>query len=293
MDATPLTYQNKTEIKELLAAFVAKSGSVEGASKSLRGVTERTISEILKGDRMNIEHGVWLTVGGQVGWKHQHKIKIVETANSKTLILYFEMAKEAGETFAIVGAAGSGKTFTGMHYAKAKAGRNVYLIQCAEYLNKPNFLKELLKVMGRNAGGKSVYDMMEEIVSVLRTQDKPLIIMDEVDKLRPDVLSFFITLYNKLHGVCGIVWTSTDAIITKIDRGVKANKIGFNEIFSRIGRKFIELPGISKKEVEAFCATNDITEPEQISQVWNECEKDIRRVDRAIIKHKMKNQKAA
>ena len=35
MDATPLTYQNKTEIKELLAAFVAKSGSVEAVLKAL------------------------------------------------------------------------------------------------------------------------------------------------------------------------------------------------------------------------------------------------------------------
>ena len=197
---------------------------------------------------MNIEHGVWLTVGGQVGWKHQHKIKIVETANSKTLILYFEMAKEAGETFAIVGAAGSGKTFTGMHYAKAKAGRNVYLIQCAEYLNKPNFLKELLKVMGRNAGGEVClrHDGGNSIGSANSGQ-APYHNGRSRQAYKLDVLSFFITLYNKLHGVLGIARTSTDAIITKIDRGVKANKIGFNEIFSRIGRKFIELPGISKK----------------------------------------------
>lgn len=292
-DSTPLTYQNKKAIRDRLKVIFDKCGSVEETAKALVGVSEITISEILKGDRMNIEHCVWLTVGKQVGWKHQHKIKIVDTANSRTLLFYFKAAKENGETFAIVGGAGSGKTTTAMHFSKAEAGRNVYLLQCAEYLNRPTFLKELLKVMGRNAGGKTVYDMMEEIVSVLSTQDQPLIIMDEVDKLRPDVLSFFITLYNRLHGVCGIVWTSTDAIIQKIDRGVKANKIGFNEIYSRIGRRFIELPGIKKNEVEAICALHDITDPEEVSEAWNECESDLRRIDRIVIKKKMKNQKAA
>lgn len=292
MDATPLTYQNKKEIRDLLIARFNKfDGSLQDTANSLEGVSEITVADILKGDRMNIEHCVWLTVGKQVGWKHRHKIKIIDTANSRTLLFYFKAAKEEGETFALVGAAGSGKTFVGMHYAKSEAGKNVYLLQCAEYLNRPTFLKELLKVMGRNAGGKTVYEMMEEIVSTLRVQDHPLIIMDEVDKLRPDVLSFFITLYNRLHGMCGIVWTSTDAIVAKIDRGVKANRIGFNEIYSRIGRRFIELPGVKKKEVFDICNQHGITDPEDQSQVWNECDGDFRRVDRVIIKAKMKNEK--
>jgi hypothetical protein len=178
-----------------------------------------------------------------------------------------------------------------MHYAKSEAGKYVYLLQCAEYMNRPTFLKELLKVMGRNAGGKTTYDMMEEIVTVLKSQTNPLIIMDEIDKLRPDVLSFFITLYNRLHGYCGIVWTSTDAIIPKIERGVKANRIGFNEIYSRIGRRFIELPGLKQKEVEEVCALNGVEEPEERAKIWNESEGDFRRVDRMLFKYNIQKAK--
>jgi len=291
-DVTPLTYQDKSDIRSLLIAFVERHDSFEDAANKIKEVSPSTLKEIIKGDRMNIAHLVWLNVGKAIGWKHRHKYNIVDTQNSKTLLFYFNAAKEHGETFAIVGNAGSGKTFVGKHYSKANAGKHVYLLQCSEYLNKDTFLKELLKVMGRNAGSKNVYEMMEEIVTVLSAQDCPLIIMDEVDKLKPAVLSFFITLYNKLHGLCGIVWMSTDAIVQKIDRGVRLNKIGFNEIFSRIGRRFIELPGITKKEVEAICKENGITEAEDLSEVWNDCDGDCRRIDRMIIKNKMKKQRA-
>jgi len=288
VDTTNLTYYNKQEIMQLLTSRYNETGSIEECAASMPGISERTIADMLKGDRMNIEHCVWIAVGKKLGWKHKHKIKIVETANSRTLLFYFNAAKEQGETFALVGSAGSGKTYVGMHYAKSEAGKNVYLLQCAEYLNKNTFCKELLKVMGRNAGGKSTYDMMEEIVTVLRGHNKPLIILDEVDKLRNDVISFFITLYNRLYGFCGIVWTSTDAIVQKIERGVKSNRIGFNEIYSRIGRRFIELPGLKKKEVEEVCIQQGVDDPEERAQIWNECDKDFRRVDRMIFKHNMK-----
>lgn len=291
-DRTPLTYQDKQEIRSHLERFVSENGGIEIASARFADVPEASIREIMKGDRMNIAHTIWLKVGKVVGWSQRHKIKFVETKNSKILTYFFETAKEFGETFAVVGDAGSGKTLTGKAYAKANAGKNVYHLTCAEYLNKDTFLRELLKVMGRNAGGKSVYEMMEEIVTVLGGQDQPLIIIDEVDKLKPNVLSFFITLYNKLHGSCGFVWTSTDAIVERIERGVRLKRIGFNEIFSRIGRKFIPLPGISKVESDAICKANGITDEADLWEVWNDANGDCRRIDRKIIQHQMKNRVA-
>lgn len=282
----------KSEIQKLLSDFCETLGSQSAAAKRLDDVSEATISQMLKNNWQNISDAMWRNVGKQVGWNHHKTQQFVETLNAQTLLLYFETAKEHGETFAITATAGSGKTFVGQHYARAMRGKNVYHLECAEYLNRRYFLIELMKIMGLPSGGMNIYEMMEEIISTLRSQDHPLIIMDEVDKLKPEVLLFFITLYNKLHGLCGIVWTSTSAIVTKIDKGVHANKIGYNEIFSRIGRRFITLPGLNKKEAEAICAGYDITDPTEVSSIWNESEGDIRRIDRNDVKNKMKNRRA-
>lgn len=282
----------KSEIQKLLVDFCDTMGSQSAASKRLEDVSEATVSQMLKGNWQNISDAMWRNVGKQVGWTHRKAQQFVETLNAQTLLLYFETAKEEGETFAITASAGSGKTFVGQHYAKVMRGKNVYHLECAEYLNRRYFLIELMKIMGLSAAGMNIYEMMEEIISTLRTQDHPLIILDEVDKLKPEVLLFFITLYNKLHGLCGFVWTSTSAIVSKVERGVRANKIGYNEIFSRIGRRFITLPGLNKKETEAICANYDITNPEEVSAIWNESEGDIRRVDRNYVKNKMKSRRA-
>ena len=162
--------------------------------------------------------------------------------------------------------------------------KNVYYLECAEYWNKKYFLLELLQAMGKSGAGMNVYELMNEVVSQLRKQDKPLIIMDEVDKLKDEVIYFFITLYNKLHGLCGIVWTSTPVIVGRIDKGINRNKKGFQEIKSRVGSRFIGLHGTNKNEVVQLCEANDITEAEDINRVFNEYGGDLRRIDRNYIK---------
>lgn len=292
-DVTPLTWNDKAAIIALLKKKHEDLGNnLAATGRALPGVSEITIADMLKGDRANIEHCVWMKVGKAVGWTNKHKVKIIDTANSKTLLMFFTTAKEFGQTFAIVGPAGSGKSITAKHFAKANASKNVYLIPCAEFLNRTEFLKLILRVMNRNAGGKNQYEMMDEIVGRLFTQIEPVMIFDEIDKLRPDVLNFFITFYNQLNGICGIVWLSTDSIVNKIERGVKARKPGFEELFSRIGRKFIELPGVKAAEVREICKANDINDPEDIETAVNEFEGDLRRVDRLLVKNEMKKRRA-
>lgn len=284
--------EQKQEIALLLRTYVDGHNSQKQAAATIDGVSEATIVQVLKGNWDHIAPEMWRTIGKQIGWNRRIS-SLVETMNFNTCILYFDIAKQHGETFAIVGGAGSGKTFAGEWYRDNMKSKNVYYIQCAEYWNKKNFLQEMCEAMGRNSSGMNVYELMKYIVAELRKQDHPLFIMDEVDKLKHEVKLFFITLYNQLHGLCGIVWTSTDAIMQQIDKGRNKNKIGYNEIFSRIGRRFVKLPGLSRAEAIQLCENHGITETEDAMQAWNECDGDIRRIDRNYIKNVMKKQKRA
>ncbi len=278
-----MNLDQKKEITSLLYNYVQGYGSQKQAFALLNGVSEATGINILNNRWNGISDSMWRTLGKQIGW-NERRSKMVETQDFNTVILYLSLAKEHGETFAITAKAGSGKTYASKWYAEQMKSKNVYYLECAEYWNKKYFLVELLQSMGRSAAGMNIYELMNEVVAQLRKQERPLIILDEVDKLKDEVLYFFITLYNKLHGICGIVWTSTPVIVGRIDKGINRNKKGFEEIKSRIGRRFIALNGTDKKEVVQLCEVNGITEVEDVNRIFNEYQGDLRRIDRNYIK---------
>lgn len=136
--------------------------------------------------------------------------------------------------------------------------------------------------MGGNSSGYTVGEMMDEIIKRLKTMENPLIIMDEADKLSDQVLYFFITLYNSLEDSCGIILCATDHLEKRIKKGLRLNKKGYQEIYSRIGRKFIELRGLGSRDIAMVCQANGITDKQQIKDVIEDSEYDLRRVKRKI-----------
>lgn len=282
----------KQEIHKLLISYLGdnekKNVSQKQAISHLKDVSEATIIAMRDMKWNGMSDQMWRTVGIELGWKKKRNF-FVETLNAMTLIMYFDVAKQHGEFFAIVGPEGSGKTESGEFYTQAMRGKNVWYLQCAEYWNKKYFLCEILRVMGKKSEGLNVYEMMETIVYELRRQDSPLFIVDEIDKLKPEVLLFFITLYNKLHRMCGVVWMSTDTIVSDIQKGIRKAKKGYRELFSRIGKSYIYLDKLDSDEIKQVCLANGIDEAPAITTVQNECEGDIRRLDRNYLKAEMKN----
>lgn len=282
-----LTEQNKKSISSLLAEYVGTFDSQKAAATSLNDCSEATLIQMLNGNWKNIADAMWFNVGKQVGFTGKEK-PLVETLTFLTLCLYFDIAKDNGSTIAVIGNAGCGKSYTGKFYAKAHRKNNVYYLECAEYWSKKDFLKLLLQKIGRNETGLNVAEMMQLIVKELRRKNAPLIILDEVDKLSDAVLKFFITLYNELNGMCGFVWTSTNNIQKRVTKGINSNKNGYQELKSRVGQNFIELPIASPDEVRELCKVHGITSDVQVATVVNEFTGDLRRVERHVLKNTMK-----
>ena len=284
---------NKTEIAKLLAVYVQGFTSQAKAASQLKDVSEATIIQMINNKWAFIADQMWLKVGKQVGW-NKKQIEIVETQDVRTLVEFFEIAREEGANFGITGNPGSGKTFTAEWYAHMNRKNAVYHIACSEYWNKKMFLSQILEKMGIINTGFNVAEMMNAIVSNLRRQHQPLLIIDEIDKVSDNVLYFYITLYNELKGLCGIVMLGTDYLSKRIDRGVLRNTKGFKEIYSRLGSKFITLDCTDKKEVIEICKAHGITEPLDIQEIFNTYKGDLRAIDRKVLKHRIaarKNEK--
>ena len=279
----------KREIQFLTQQYVEQFPSQAKAVATLKNVSEATLIQIKKGNWDSISDDMWRNVAKQVGYDSKGAWRMIETLDFNTIITYLDDAKQYANVFALVGPSGSGKTFTTQWYAKQK--QNVYHLPCAEYYNRKMFLSKLLECMGKENQGYNVSEMMDLIVETLLKQDRPLIVLDEADKLNDQVLYFFITLYNYLKGKCGIVLMATDFLSKRIMRGYRMNKKGYAEILSRVGRKFIQLHGVNNEEVKLICEANDLSNPQDIAEVWNDCELDLRRVERMVHKKKIKNSK--
>lgn len=272
-----ITQEEKQMICTRLAEYCEMMGSQNKAANSLQGVSGATITQMLTENWELISEKMWRSVAAQIGVKYT-KWNIVETRNYKALTSIFQDAQENALVLAVCGEAGTGKTLTGKAYSETH--KNVYLLGCSEYWNRKIFLQELLRVMGKNPAGDTVGDMVLDVVNELKRKDSPLIILDEADKLSDQVLFFFITFYNKLEDYCGIVMMATDYLEKKIRRGLRLNKKGYKEIYSRIGRKFIPMPGVSVTDIADVCRANGVQEQRMIDAVKTDCEGDLRRVKR-------------
>ncbi|MEZ5017377.1 MAG: AAA family ATPase [Flavipsychrobacter sp.] len=273
--------ERKHQIKEALLDYVGKYDSQNKAANSLNKVSSATITQVLKGNWDEISDEMWRRIAKQIGvddvWQ------FVETANtSKKIASYLEDAQRYTNVHAIVHREGGSKSATVKNYAKRNA--NAWYIACSEYFNRKTFLSKILQAMLRDNSG-TVSDMMHNIVTYIEGCDKPVLFIDEADKLSDQVLSFFITFSNELEDKCAIVLLGTNFLEKRIDKGVKLNRRGYKEIYSRIGRRFIEIaitPAQLKEDIKAICIANGISDALTITEITNKCDGDFRRVKKLV-----------
>ena len=272
-----ITNEEKEMIRVRLGEYCEMKGSQKRAATSLVGVSPATVTQIVTGKWELINEKMWRSIAAQIGVK-QTRWNIVETRNYRALSDIFSDAQENALVLAVCGEAGTGKSLTAAHYGAENP--NVYVLACSEYWNRKTFLRELLRVMGKNPAGDTVGDMVDDVVMALKRRENPLIILDEADKLSDQVMFFFITFYNKLEDYCGIVLMATDYLEKKVRRGLRLNKKGYKEIYSRIGRRFVAIPGLSATDISDVCRANGVEGLREIETVKKDCEGDLRRVKR-------------
>lgn len=273
-----INVEQKQQIKNALIAYIEQKGSQNKASKTI-GVSGATLSQIVNSNWENIADEMWRKVSAQIGSKDNEWLT-VRTRDFQLLEHLLTDAQEHSNVYGICGDAGSGKTEALKAYEKDN--KNVFRMSCNEFWNRKYFLAELLSAMGRDYSGLTVAEMMGEAVRVLKSAEQPLLILDEADKLTDQVLYFFITLYNHLEDHCGIILIATDHLEKRIKRGLKLNKKGYKEIYSRIGRKFIELKGVGSSDIQQICIANGIEDNKLIKEIIEDSEFDLRRVKRKI-----------
>lgn len=280
--------QQKTQIQEALAAYMAKYPSRNKAAQSLKGVSAPTISALMNGNWANISDDMWRNIAAQVcTGTGSTEWQIVATAANQEMNYVLDDAQRWRNVTWVVGDAGCGKTTTARQYEAEHA--EAFYILCSEDMRRGDFIRDIASRIGLRTDGYTLRDNLDAIIAALVQMQHPLLIFDEADKLSERVFHYFIDLYNRLEERCGIVFFSTAYIKRRIKIGLRYDKKGYNEIDSRIGRKFFELEPTSPSDVYAVCAANGLNDKAVISGIIREveeCDFDLRRVKKAIHKAK-------
>jgi DNA transposition AAA+ family ATPase len=282
-----LTLKQKDAISESLREYCSKYPSRNRAAGSLKGVSAGTVSTILNGKYENISDEMFRNIAVQVGSGSISGWQIVETHVYREIDVAMSDAQQWRNVTWIVGSAGCGKTTTAQMYAREHA--EVFYILCSEDMSKAEFIREIARTIGLKTDRLPIRELWDAIISALIQMEAPLMVFDEADKLTDNVFHYFISFYNRLEDKCGIIFLSTDYIKRRMDLGLRHNKQGYNEIHSRIGRKFYELDDTTPHDIHAICVANGVSGKAKINEVIKDAETydfDLRRVKKMI--HKVK-----
>jgi DNA transposition AAA+ family ATPase len=291
-----------TKEKEQIAQLVDEAIEVMGGQRAVAtrcDVSPATISQIKNRNWELIGDDMFRKIRMRLGGEDDTWVLVPDTFNVRILETYFNDAKQHSMMVCVSHPAGSSKTAAVKLYHRAYRRQCVYKIHCREWSLK-QFLVELCKTLGieKPRGYVSTDMLLGKVVEffLLRAHLQPLLIIDEADKLKNSALRILIPLFNETEDKLGVVILGTDHLGEVIKRGVRYNKKGYDEIDSRLGRKYISLYGATMKDVRKICAANGIGGKQLQNQIWAECEpqeveydgqfvkmvKDLRRLKRIV-----------
>lgn len=283
--------ESKTAIREMLEKYLERFPSIEAASNTLKGVSATTIRNVRKNDFENISDEMWRNIRSQVGGTAKQDWVIVNTSALDDLLFVMKETKEEqGFTWAIAPPS-SGKTTAVTVFQEQN--RNVFIVKCDKSMTKSDFADELAKATGVRIN--TVMNTRSKILRVcdyLRELDDPLLVFDQGDKLKDIMVDFFITIYNHIEDVVGVLFLSTDYGKKKFENGLKYNKDGYQEFWSRLGCKFFMVSQNNLNDVQAIAIENGLSKKEDIKKVEKEAIEamlDLRRVKKIVKVIRKKN----
>jgi hypothetical protein len=254
-------------------------GSANKASQILSGVSNATISNVLNNKHEKVADTMWQNIKNQVSKKGEWQYVAIRPS-----IFIEKVIQDAAENSSVKGLVGIAGGCKSKSVLRTETN-NVFVISCHEYFTSRDFLEAICEAMGVRIYSGRISTLMKEIVKHLLKLKNPVIIIDEADKLDRKVLYFFISLFNALEGKCGLIIQATHYLQSFIQNGVDTGKKGFQEIYSRIGQIFLEVPKINLNDAKKICRANGLTDDLLITEIFNSCNYDVRVIRNDVHAH--------
>lgn len=188
--------------------------------------------------------------------------KIYQTSDATALKNTLEKARKNSLMIGVTGETGTGKTYM-MKQLAMKEG--VYYIDVHMISSARVFLKELLhKNLRVSCGETDLGALVQEAAKVFNRNEwntgiKPVLIIDEADKMQKEVRSVIHTLRDRTIDHLGILLVGMPALKNDLLKGKESKKPGVSELYRRIAL-WVHLNGLDSKEIKTILEDNGISD---------------------------------
>lgn len=268
---------NRNNIIKHVELWKSKLGSYNKVAEKC-GISGTALSLLLSGKYGAKETAILQTIAAALNFK-ESDWQLVRTIGNYTKIMQaFNDAKQESMWFAIANKAGSGKTGTLEDVFNQDQTGSVIFIQAEEWSGRQFLMKIIAKTVGE-ATLKGKYKTLSELTDIVTNYfnemsfENPVILIDEADKLKPAAFRTLIPIFNRTEDRLGLIMSGTENLEKELKAGVRLSKKGFDEVESRIGRKYINLHGATEKEVQQICQANGVSCELTQVKIWDEIEK--------------------
>ncbi|AXG70464.1 AAA domain protein [Kordia sp. SMS9] len=188
---------------------------------------------------------------------------IINTSQSAELLNSFEESRQKGVNRTVIGDTGIGKTEIAKRY-KNKYPDNTYMITVGMHLSPKDFLMQLAYAMNAKftpgSNHRTLLSIVNKIQNLYLSGNAPLIIIDETENLKLQVVGYIKALYDYLDTVCPVVLIGTDQLIDNIERWNVRNKQGIPQFWRRFRVGVRHLPTVKNKDITEMLEAQGVTD---------------------------------
>lgn len=247
-----LSKEMKARVTEAMRQARGNFGGSDAKFASSLGINAAQYSRIRRGDWEKVlGEDKWITIARHlgVGLGTQAAWKTANTPVYQFITRQLEMCQAQSLSALLCDMSDIGKTYTALSYQKTH--KNVVYVDCSQVKSKQKMIRKIAKSFGVGSTGR-YDDVYEDLVFYLKTLPTPLIILDEAGDLHYEAFLEIKALWNATDRVCGFYMMGADGLREKIRRAIDNKKVGYAELFSRFGRKYINVVPMEKEERERF-----------------------------------------
>ena len=278
-------------------AFKYKSNRAQAVSLDLNPAQ---MSRILRHDLDRVlSDEKWLKIARKYNVSqnpNELKWQTAKTEVYKFIYAQLELCQDMGVSGIFCDVADIGKSYTAKDYVSTH--RNAIYVDCSQSKSRTAFLKAIAKEFGIDHIGR-LSEIRKDLIQYMKAMTKPLIILDEAGDLDYPAFLEIKALWNATEYTCGWYMMGADGLKQKIDRNRNLQKVGFTEIFSRLGNRYQRVTPLEEKERKKFLAkqavivakANDSLLP--ASQIAGKSLGSLRRVRIEVIKENQQKSASA
>ena len=262
-----LTLEQKQSVTKAINAWIDENNAARSGNKLAEkaGVNPSYVShikagnyQITTGDRIIvIKDSYFHRLAEAIGHKLDERLHWDFIENFKRITRACRKAQKNAIRMVIDGWTGMGKTHTLEHF-KATNDYVLY-VKCTQNMSAKDLIEEILGAMGVHQLIRGNHAKLKTIKSMVLRHRGYLIIIDEVEVVKPGIYAILKDISDWAQGQAGFIICGMD-IINKLDRLAEAKRPGFPQLRRRFfGNQVVTASRLTQGEIVAVCEFEKIS----------------------------------